>query len=126
MDKQEQTQNVRKSKMPQSILEQTPNAMSHSRTKKKDFEGIIDVAQKINKIINKNRIPKDPHEIIALRDRMQKEEDTFQKARRAKQDIINLRKTWKERREYQREADRLYRRYKIQKAFGVLKKIVRV
>ena len=99
--------------------------MSHSK-QKKDFEGVIDVAQKISKIINKNRIPKDPLEVIALRNKMQKEEDTFQKARRAKQDIINLRKTWKERKEYQREADRMYRRYKIQKAFGVLKKLVRV
>jgi len=89
--------------------------------RKSDYEGIIEVSQKIYKMLRPNQIPKNPEEIIALAEEMKRKEATYQKARRAKQDIINLRKTWKERAAYKKEADRLYRRYQLEKLWNRLK-----
>ncbi|MDC8438260.1 MAG: hypothetical protein LV468_04585 [Candidatus Nitrosotenuis sp.] len=96
-----------------------------NRTKKSDYEGIIEVSQKLYKLLRPNQIPKRPEEIIALADAMKKKEETYQKARRAKQDIINLRKTWKERAEYAREADRLYRRYQLEKIWRKMRSVAK-
>jgi len=93
--------------------------------KKSEYDGIIDVSKKLYKLINPNAIPSKPEEIIAMAKAMKEKEDTYQKARRAKQDIINLRKAWKDRAEYKRQADREWRRYQLEKIWSKIKNVSR-
>lgn len=92
--------------------------------KKGEYDGIVDVSKKVYKLLNPNAIPKKPEEIIALAKAMKEKEETYQKARRARQEIINLRKAWKDRAKYQKEADREWRRYQLEKIWNGLKKVV--
>lgn len=89
-------------------------------------EGLAKIGKIISKKINENRIPKDPLERIALAEQMKKEEEIFHKARRAEQEIINIRKARRERAQYKKEADRAWRLYRREKIKGKIKSIIQV
>lgn len=92
------------------------------RNRKQDYqsaklakEGLDKIVKIFSKKINENRMPKTPEEKIALAEQMKKEEDLFQKGKRAEQEIINIRKARKDRAQYKKEAEKAWREYRREK-----------
>lgn len=81
--------------------------------KNDDFKGLVDVAKKINGLINIHSLPTDPHELIKLEKEMEQEERLHQRAKRAREHIIRMRQEIKARKQYAREMRRMELQWKI-------------
>lgn len=87
-------------------------------------EGLAKIGRLISKKINENRIPSKPEEVIALAEQMKREERLFQDARKAEQEIINIRKARRDRAAYKKEADKAWRLYRREKIKSKIKGII--
>ena|SRR3990167_4333856 len=76
------------------------------------MEGLNKIGKIISKKLNENRMPRTPEEKIALAEQMKREEEIYQKSRKAEADIINIRKARKDRARYKKEADQAWKEYK--------------
>ena len=83
-----------------------------------DYSGAIESAKQLKKLLGKayrfyvgEQIPKDPHEILALAEKVRKDEELRGKADEAREYI---KKTWKER----KRRERMERRAKLKRLFG--------
>lgn len=111
------------------MLEMRGKVLTHKKPEyqsaKLAKEGLDKIFNIVSKKLNENRMPQTPEEKIALAEQMKKEERLFHEARKAEQEIINIRKARKDRAAYKKEADKAWRLYRREKIKSKIQDIIK-